>query len=82
MLVKTVKAAEVPTKLEGMQVETIAGEVVSSLSYNAVVSKVKAAGRPLKMTFSRHHPAEQAEVCTSLPVYLSVCLSVSLVMMK
>merc|ERR1719272_2445284 len=52
VFVKDVTNPEVPASLVGLVLESVAGEDVSKSSYCIVLQKVKAAGRPLKMTFS------------------------------
>ena len=37
----------------GMMLETVAGEDVTSLSYNELIAKLKAVGRPLTITFRK-----------------------------
>merc|ERR1719272_2181445 len=60
VFVKDVTNPEVPASLVGLVLESVAGEGVSKCSYDAVIQKVKAAGRPLKMTFSGGKPAAPA----------------------
>ena len=55
--VKEVTNTDVPAHLAEMVLKSVAGEDVSTCSYDAVVQKVKAAGRPLKLTFSFESPA-------------------------
>ena len=62
VVVKDVTNPEVPAHLVGLVLESVAGEDVSKCSYDTVMQKVKAAGRPLKMTFSGGKPTVASPV--------------------
>ena len=61
VFVKEVTSGALPAHLVGAVLESVAGEAVSKCSYDAVIAKVKAAGRPLKMTFSGGKPVAAVE---------------------